>query len=377
MSNPCYNAEFFKNIFNDIPSSIFIIDKRDILRFYNNTFESTFGLFQKNGLGKLCGNITGCEFVIKEGLDCSKTTHCESCDLRNTYIKSFKTGNSERETIYKNFYINGTLVSKYFYVINKPIKFNDEEMVLVIMDDITELSEQKNELAKLNKQKNEFIRIAAHDIRSPLSAIYSFSEILINKSDKITKEKEKEFLESIKRSSKFSLELLNDILDFAVLDSGYLTIKPERHNYVEFIREIIDLNRILCLKKNIKIYVFITNGDYYLNFDKNKIEQVINNLFSNAIKYSPENTSIRITVTKSNNEIHTKVKDQGPGIKLDEIENIFKPFQQGSAIPTHSEKSTGLGLVISKKIIEAHRGHIWVNSEPGKGAEFSFTLPLP
>jgi signal transduction histidine kinase len=197
----------------------------------------------------------------------------------------------------------------------------------------------------------------------------------LNKSDKITKDKEAEFLENIKKSSKFSLDLLNDILDFSVLESGYLSIKRETLNFVDFIREIIDMNRILCTKKNIKIYVFITNGAYNLNFDKNKIEQVINNLFSNAIKFSPENTSIRISVTRNNDHVLTKIKDQGPGIKIDEIENLFKPFQKGSAIPTNSEKGTGLGLVISKKIIEAHNGHIWVNSEPGKGAEFSFTLP--
>jgi signal transduction histidine kinase len=373
--HPCDTVDFFRNIFNDIPSAIFIIDKHDIIHFYNNTFEEMFGVLQNNALGKLCGNATGCEFAIKEGMDCSKTTHCESCDLRNNYIKSFKTGSVHRQNITKNFFVKGRPETKHFYVINKPVRFIGQEMVLVIMDDITELTDQKNQLELLNRKQNEFIRIAAHDIRSPLSAIYSFSEILLNKSDKITKDKEAEFLENIKKSSKFSLDLLNDILDFSVLESGYLSIKRETLNFVDFIREIIDMNRILCTKKNIKIYVFITNGAYNLNFDKNKIEQVINNLFSNAIKFSPENTSIRISVTRNNDHVLTKIKDQGPGIKIDEIENLFKPFQKGSAIPTNSEKGTGLGLVISKKIIEAHNGHIWVNSEPGKGAEFSFTLP--
>ena len=374
---PCDNIDFFRNIFNDIPSAIFIIDKKNIIHFYNNTFEKIFGDQQANQIDQKCGNLTGCEYVIKEGLDCGKTSYCEKCDLRNNYIKSFKTGNPERQNITKNFYIHGNLITKHFYVINKPIQMSHEEMVLVIMDDITEIIEQKNQLEKLNSQKNEFIRIAAHDIRNPLSAIYSFSELLLDKNDKVTKEKEYEFIENIKKSSKFSLDLLNDILDFAVLESGYLTIKTEPLNYVDFIREIIDINRILCSKKNIKIYVFITNGDYNVKIDKNKIEQVINNLFSNAIKFSPEHSSIRISVNRNNNnEIYTKIKDQGPGIKLEEIENIFKPFQIGSAVPTSHEKGTGLGLVISKKIVEAHHGSIWVNSEPGKGAEFTFTLPL-
>ncbi len=370
------NTEFFRNIFNDIPSAIFIIDKHDIIRFYNNTFEKIFGIIEDSIEGKLCGNIIGCEYALKEGLDCGKTTQCNFCTLRNNYIKSFRTGCLERENITKNYYINGKITTKHFYVVNKPISFNKEEMVLIIMDDVTELIEQKNQLEVLNKQKNEFIRIAAHDIRSPLSAIYSFSELLLDRSSKITKEKETEFIENIKKSSKFSLNLLNDILDFSVLESGYLTIKPETLNYVEFLREIIEINRILCSKKNIKIYVFITNGEYKLGFDKNKIEQVINNLFSNAIKFSPENTSIRISVNHNNGEIITRIKDQGPGIKPEEIDNLFKPFQRGSAIPTNSEKSTGLGLVIAKKIIEAHKGNIWVNSEPGKGAEFTFTLPV-
>jgi signal transduction histidine kinase len=372
---PSDSLEFLNALLNDIPSAIFILDKQVKIRFFNSSFSK---LFDKNETitDQFCGNALGCRFQIEEGMDCGKTSQCSKCNLRNNIITSLKTGNPLRQKISKEFEIKGVMTLKHLYIVNKPVKFLNEEMQLVIFDDITELEEQKNKLEFLNKQKNELVSIAAHDIRNPLSAIYSFSDIILDKTFPMTSEMHNDFVESIRKASKFSLNLLNDLLDFSVLESGYLTLRTEKVNYVDFIREIIDLNRIICGPRKIKIYVFITNGVYQLHFDKNKMEQVINNLLSNAIKFSPENSNIRVSVNKKDNEVVTKIKDQGPGIKQNEIENLFKPFQRGSALPTGNEKSTGLGLVIAKMIIEKHGGHIWVNSEPGQGAEFTFTIPI-
>jgi signal transduction histidine kinase len=110
--------------------------------------------------------------------------------------------------------------------------------------------------------------------------------------------------------------------------------------------------------------------------DRNKIEQVLNNLISNAIKYSYPNTTIRIEVLRQGDFVVTKVIDQGQGIPADELPHVFKPFQKASTKPTAGEKSTGLGLAIVKKIIEGHQGEIGVESEVGKGSTFFFRLPL-
>jgi len=372
---PNDSLEFLNALLNDIPSAIYIVDKQIRIRFFNTACSALFSHSDKM-TDLYCGNALGCQFQIEEGLDCGKTSHCEKCNFRNNILKSLNTGKIVREKISKTFEIKGIMTLKHFYVVNKPILFQNEEMELVILDDITEIEEQKNKLDILNTQKNELVSIAAHDIRNPLTAIYSFSDILLDKSFHATPEMQTDFIGNIKQASKFSLNLLNDLLDFSVLESGYMTLRPEKVNYVDFIRGIIDINRIICSSKKIKIYAFITNGVYLLNFDKNKIEQVINNLLSNAIKFSPENSSIRVSVNKKDQEVITKIKDQGPGIKQDEIENLFKPFQRGSAQPTGDDKSTGLGLVIAKMIVEKHSGHIWVNSEPGQGAEFTFTLPI-
>lgn len=372
---PGDSLEFLNALLNDIPSAIYIIDKQFKIRYLNKAFANLFGKDDTRTI-QYCGNALGCQFQIEEGVDCGQTSHCKSCDLRNSIITSLNTGKAHREKVTKTFEIKGSMMLKHFYIINKPVTFMNEKMQLVILDDITELEEQKNKLETLNKQKNELVSIAAHDLRNPLTAIFSFSDILLDKTFHTTNEMQTDFIENIKQASKFSLNLLNDLLDFSVLESGYMTLRPERVNYVDFIRKIIEVNRIICGPKNIKIYVFITNGVYQLHFDKNKIEQVINNLLSNAIKFSPEGSSIRISVSKKDQEVITKIKDQGPGIKHHEIENLFKPFHRGSAQPTGNDKSTGLGLVIAKMIVEKHDGHIWVNSEPGQGAEFTFTLPI-
>lgn len=375
---PADSSEFLNAIINDSPSSIFVVDKDFKIHFFNTAFKNLFEINSSDIHEELCGNTVKCEFHIKEGLNCGLTSQCNKCNLRNNVIKSFSNSHIIREKIEKSFEINKIITKKHFFIINKPVVLDNKEMQVIILDDITEIEEQRSKLEILNKQKNELVSIAAHDLRNPLSAIYSLSDILLDKnvSMPLTPELEREFMENIKKSCQFSLSLLNDLLDFSALESGYLILKKETVNYVSFIREIIDINRIICSHRKIKIFVFITNGVYNLSMDKNKVEQTINNLLSNAIKFSPDNSSIRITVNKKEKEIITTIKDMGPGIKSDEIEKLFKPFQRGTSQPTGLEKGTGLGLAISKNIIEAHGGTIWVNSELGKGAEFSFTLPI-
>lgn len=238
-----------------------------------------------------------------------------------------------------------------------------------------ELNRKNAELERLNDLKNRFLGMAAHDLRNPLSNINALSDFLETKGDNLN-EKQKRFVNLIKTLSSFMLELVNELLDVSAIESGNIKINNTPTNLVLLIRTNIDLNQELAKKKNITIY-FETNVDsLILKIDNNKIDQVISNLLTNAIKYSNNDTQILVSLVQKKTEVLINIQDQGQGIAKDEVVTLFKPFQKTSTMSTAGEKSTGLGLYIVKRIIEAHHGHIGVESEVGKGSTFYFSLPL-
>jgi len=238
-----------------------------------------------------------------------------------------------------------------------------------------ELQKRNVELKKVNDLKDQFLGIAAHDLRNPVGLIQTFSEFLFDQlHDKISTGQLK-MLNAIKLSSEFIVHLLEELLDISVIESGKLTINYEKVNLVELIKQNVELNNNLASKKNILI-----NFDCYeiipvVQIDKIKIEQVLNNLISNAIKYSFPVTQIKVSIRSSQDNIVVAITDQGQGIPENEIENIFKPFVKTSVKSTANERSTGLGLAIVWNIIKGHKGNIWVESKVGKGSTFYFSIP--
>ncbi len=238
-----------------------------------------------------------------------------------------------------------------------------------------ELEKLNARLSELNNEKNRYIGMVAHDLRNPIGIAASFSQILIEDYDNIIKENQLEYLKHINDSCDFSLDLIHDFLDVSKIEAGVFDLNISEQEYLTFVRENIVQNEILARSKSQKINIRSDQNSIIASFDKNKIQQVLNNLLSNAINYSAYNTSIIIDITETNNKIITKVIDQGQGIPEEELSKLFKPFQTTSVKSTDNEKSTGLGLAIVKKIIEAHNGKINVESEVGKGSVFTFWFP--
>jgi PAS domain S-box-containing protein len=267
-------------------------------------------------------------------------------------------------------------------VYSGPLFMRGKQLLYSIIHDITErklaeeaLQQSNDQLRELNNQKNEFLGMAAHDLRNPIAVIQNSSLILSRYSSENLSEKQKEFLKKIYDTSKFMLELLNNLLDISKIESGKLELEMTKTNYPDFVKKNIEFNRFFATEKDISVDFVLPDDILLLDFDKNKIEQVLNNLISNAIKYSHSKTTIRIEVFKEKNFVVTRVIDQGQGIPENELPHIFKPFQKASTKPTAGEKSTGLGLAIVKKIVEGHQGEIGVESEVGKGSTFFFKLP--
>jgi signal transduction histidine kinase len=239
-----------------------------------------------------------------------------------------------------------------------------------------ELQKKNAELKKLGDLKNQFLGIAAHDLRNPLGIIMGYSSYLLEESEGHCSEDQIMMLKSILDSSEFMLSLLNNLLDISAIESGKLTLDLVKSNLVTVVKKNIGLNNVLASKKNILIHFDCFEKIPDIMFDVFKIEQVLNNLISNAIKYSQPGTKVNISIFLSGNNVTVAVADHGPGIPEIELEKLFKPFEKTSVKSTAGEKSTGLGLSIVRKLIIGHHGKIWVESKVGMGSTFYFSLPL-
>ena len=237
------------------------------------------------------------------------------------------------------------------------------------------LTKTNVELEKLNTLKNQFLGMAAHDLRNPLSNIFSFSGLLEKNKDQFKTEYQT-FIHYIHQSSQLMLNLVEDLLDISSIENGNIQLRLETLDIVELIKNNIFFNMNLAKEKNISLVFSPATDKKKVVVDKGKIDQVLNNLISNAIKYSHEHTHIEIELKEDKQFIMCSIKDQGQGVPQPELEHLFKPFQKTSTKTTAGESSTGLGLYIVKRIIEAHQGTIWVKSQLGEGSTFHFSLPI-
>ena len=239
-----------------------------------------------------------------------------------------------------------------------------------------QLAKKNLELERLNEEKNRFLGMAAHDLRNPLNAILSFSDFLIDEASDKLEQEQVEFLQVIRSSSNFMVELVDDLLDVAKIESGKLHLDLQPVDIKAILEHSISLNRILAGRKHITFELVSQDQLPTIMVDPVKIEQVFDNLLSNGVKYSQPGSAVQVKVMVENDVITISVRDQGEGIPRNEIEKLFKPFSQTSVKSTAGEKSSGLGLAIARRIVEGHQGRIWVESAVGQGSTFYVTIPI-
>ncbi len=286
----------------------------------------------------------------------------------------FLTAKSEKEDI-----VTGFEMGAVDYV-TKP--FNSAELLARVKTHLELkyardlLAKQNEKLKQLNDLKNEFLGMAAHDLRNPIGSITTTLSYILEYLGTNLTEKQVKFLRNIEKAGRYMNVLLNDLLDLTAIESGKLTLKLMEEDYINFLKENIVLNQMLADKKAITIDLNYEDNIPYINFDRDKITQVINNLISNAVKFSHGDTKITVDIKSGEDFIITSVIDQGQGIPEQELPHIFKEFHRSTVKATDGEKSTGLGLAITKKIVEGHGGKIGVESKVMEGSTFYFTLPL-
>ncbi len=236
-----------------------------------------------------------------------------------------------------------------------------------------ELEKANEQTRRLNKQMHLFLGIAAHDLKNSLNVLLGCSNMLLEKVTAQTK-KERTYLELIHRSGITMQNLLDELLDISRIETTRFPLIIQEIDLLEVVKDDVQFNQHLAEAKGIQVNLIAPAGPLMARIDPAKIDQVLNNLISNAIKFSPRFSTITVSVDNRADEIVVAVQDQGPGIPIDEQYNLFRPFQTTSIQPSSGETSTGLGLYIARRIVEEHGGRIWVESETGTGSMFCFSL---
>lgn len=239
-----------------------------------------------------------------------------------------------------------------------------------------QLENRNRELKELSEFKDEVLGIAAHDLRSPISAIEMSATLIKDFADKMTEDEKDEAIVGIVDKSKHMITMLNELLDISVIESGNLILKKKLIPFGSVVADNYQQVVPLARSKNIEIVCNIPENTPEVELDRNKIGEVLNNLLTNAIKYTKKGGDVSVDVELFDGKVQVCVTDTGLGIKEKELSKLFKKFSKTSAKPTAGETSTGLGLAIAKKIVELHGGNIWAESEYGKGSRFYFTIPV-
>ncbi|HWB86864.1 MAG TPA: PAS domain-containing sensor histidine kinase [Bryobacteraceae bacterium] len=238
-----------------------------------------------------------------------------------------------------------------------------------------ELELRNREVERANQLKSEFLASMSHELRTPLHTIIGFAELLAEEIEGPLNEKQKRFLDHIHTDSLHLLELINDVLDLSKVESGRLELRCETFDVASAVEETLSsiLPQGIAKSIDIKADVPPATGIFA---DRVRFKQILFNLLSNAVKFTPEGGRISVEATLRNDCLEMSVSDTGIGIPTAQQEAVFDKFYQVGATTKGVREGTGLGLAITKSLVEKHGGRIWLESEPGKGSRFTFTIAL-
>jgi len=238
------------------------------------------------------------------------------------------------------------------------------------------LSGANEELWRANQAKSEFLAHMSHELRTPLNAIIGFSELLLDGIPGEINDEQRQCLNDILDSGQHLLNLINDVLDLAKVEAGKMELRLENLNLADVIDDVVETVKPMLDDNRHKLVVNVDEKMPRVRADKKRLRQIFLNLLSNAIKFTPADGKLSIEVKRNGNWCQVSVVDSGIGIRKGDQEQIFEPFTQLDTLPQNTRQGTGLGLALTKQLVEMCGGKIWVESEWRKGSRFTFTLPL-
>jgi signal transduction histidine kinase len=236
------------------------------------------------------------------------------------------------------------------------------------------LGEAYAELQDLDRKKDEFVQNVSHDLRTPLTFVKAYVELLLDGTLGPITDPQRDSLDIVTQRTDAITRLVDDILTLQQLDRGAMRMMPVAMG--DLVRSVVQGAEATAAQTGITVRVEIAEALPPVYVDRDRLVQVLDNLLGNAIKFSPDGGIITVRIRPVDTAVQVEVADQGIGIPADKMDKIFERFYQVDGSSRRRFGGTGLGLAIVKRIVEAHNGKIWVDSEEGKGSTFSFTLPI-
>jgi PAS domain S-box-containing protein len=253
---------------------------------------------------------------------------------------------------------------------------NKLQGVFAAARDVTERRRFEQTLQEANRLKSEFLAKMSHELRTPLNGIIGFSEFLIDEKPGPINGKQKEYLTDVLNSGRHLLQLINDVLDLSKVEAGRMEVTPETFQLKDAIDEVCSVLSPMVRQKNLTLRKNISPPGQAVTLDLQKFKQVLYNLLSNAVKFTGEGGKVEVIVTARDAAVQLQVADTGIGINPQDLGKLFVEFQQLDSSVARRYHGTGLGLALTRKIVEFQRGSVQVKSAPGKGSVFTVVLPL-
>jgi signal transduction histidine kinase len=266
--------------------------------------------------------------------------------------------------------------------------FNDREIALlrtfgdqaaIAIENVrlfNEIQDKSRQLEVANKHKSEFLANMSHELRTPLNAIIGFSEVLLERLFGDLNDKQDDYLKDIHSSGRHLLSLINDILDLSKIEAGRMELEASRFDIALALSNALTLVRERAQRHGIALIQEVDSALGELVADERKFKQILVNLLSNAVKFTPDGGRIEVTARRADGHAEIAVHDTGIGIAPEDQDTVFEEFRQVGRDYTKKQEGTGLGLALTRRFVELHGGRIRLESEPGKGSTFTFTIPL-
>jgi len=322
------------------------------------------------------GDIIGCIHALDNPKGCGFSSSCPTCNLRNSLQVTFDESIIQHNIPFETNLVNGGTVRKVNLIASMaPIPKVVPPRIILCLVNVTELKERERELQALNAAQNKFLSIISHDLRTPFNTILGYTDLLVSDFDNQTTEENLKLLNRLQNSAHSTFKLLENLLEWTRIQSGHIILNPEKIELTDLIEQSVQTSLPYADQKQVSIDNQC-NSEFMVLADAHAINTTIRNLLNNAIKFSPPYTVITIKCITLTTECRVTITDQGIGMDQSLIEKLFRQDTEVKRAGTNREKGTGLGLLLVHDLVIKNGGRIWVESEPGKGSAFHFTIPM-